>query len=120
MSETTFNISWKALPRERSNGDLIVYGVKHTKKLKGGVTCTPEYQNTTETFVTLLHLTSCSQYSVDVRAYTSAGPGPFGALPSEIVTNGRYYWCVEIVTSGRYNICKIGGQQLPVSSVARR
>ncbi|XP_068725987.1 uncharacterized protein [Montipora capricornis] len=91
MTETSFNISWNALSRIVSNGDVIAYEVMHTRKSKSGMISAPVFQNTTTTTsVTLLDLTSCSQYSVDVRAYTSAGPGPFGALPSDIVTNGRY------------------------------
>ncbi|XP_068677363.1 uncharacterized protein [Montipora foliosa] len=88
MTETSFNISWNALSRIVSNGDVIAYEVMHTRKSKSGMISAPVYQNTTTTTsVTLLDLTSCSQYSVYVRAYTSAGPGPFGVLPSDIVTN---------------------------------
>ena len=48
----------------------------------------PRYENTTNTMLTLQELKACSTYDVLVRAYTSAGAGPFS--PSlEIVTNGR-------------------------------
>ncbi|XP_068725982.1 uncharacterized protein [Montipora capricornis] len=88
MTEKGFNISWNALSRSLSNGYVIAYEVMHTRKSKSGVKSAPDYQNTTTTTsVTLSDLSSCSQYSVDVRAYTSAGPGPFGALPSDIVTS---------------------------------
>ncbi|XP_068677377.1 receptor-type tyrosine-protein phosphatase S-like isoform X3 [Montipora foliosa] len=88
MTEKSFNISWNALSRIVSNGDVIAYEVNYTRKSQSGVKSAPDYQNTTTTTsVTLSDLSSCSQYSVDVRAYTSAGPGPFGALPSDIVTN---------------------------------
>ncbi|XP_068725970.1 receptor-type tyrosine-protein phosphatase S-like isoform X4 [Montipora capricornis] len=88
MTEKSFNISWNALSRRLSNGYVIAYEVMHTRKSKSGVKSAPDYQNTTTTTsVTLSDLSSCSQYSVYVRAYTSAGPGPFGALPSRIVTN---------------------------------
>ena len=46
------------------------------------------FLNTTDTFTILHDLTSCSEYSVGVRAYTSAGPGVFGGLPSRVVTTG--------------------------------
>ncbi|XP_068677355.1 uncharacterized protein [Montipora foliosa] len=88
MTETSFHIRWNALSRIVSNGDVIAYEVMHMRKSKSGIISAPFYQNTTTTTsVTLLDLTSCSQYSVYVRAYTSAGPGPSGALPSGIVTN---------------------------------
>jgi len=54
-------------------------------------------QNTTETFAVLSGLKSCSEYNIEVRAYTSAGPGVFGSLPRRIVTTGRI--CVHSVFS---------------------
>ena len=45
--------------------------------------------NTTDTFTVLSGLKECSQYSVQVRAYTTAGPGVFGSIPKRIETTGR-------------------------------
>ena len=45
-------------------------------------------QNTTDTFIVLTGLSSCSVYKVEVRAYTSAGPGVFGRLTRNIANSG--------------------------------
>ena len=69
---------------------MLAYEVKYTRVYHAGSlsSSSPRYQNTSDTMVTLQGLTSCSTYHVLVRAYTSAGAGPFS--PSfEIVTTGR-------------------------------
>ena len=45
-------------------------------------------QNTSDTFIILTGLTSSSVYKVEVRAYTSAGPGVFGSMAHVILTSG--------------------------------
>ena len=100
------------MTREESNGVVLSYEMKHTKNsIRGGMS-TPEYQNTTNTFVTLRNLTSCSHYSVHVRAYTSAGPGPFGGLPSEIATSGMYHrYMVKVLKGERDGSSKVARQE---------
>ena len=79
LNETTFNISWAFLPREKSYGKVILYEVK--QDLKGlrsrRSTAYSKVVNSKETFVVLYELQMCAQYHVSVRAYTSAGPGPY-------------------------------------------
>jgi len=87
-NETTYRISWDPLTREKSNGEVLAYEVKDIKVYHAGSPSlsAPRYENTTNTMVTLQELVACSTYHVLVRAYTSAGAGPFS--PSlEIVTN---------------------------------
>ena len=89
-NEKTYNISWDRLTREKSNGEVLAYEVKRTRVYHAGSpsSSAPRYENTTNTMVTLQELMACSTYHVLVRAYTSAGAGPFS--PSlEIITNGR-------------------------------
>ncbi|XP_074611771.1 uncharacterized protein LOC141866210 isoform X4 [Acropora palmata] len=87
FNETSYTISWDPLPREKSNGVVLAYEVKYTSVYYRGSpsSSAPRYQNTTDTMVTLQGLTLCSTYRVLVRAYTSAGAGPFSAT-LEIVT----------------------------------
>ena len=96
INETTYKISWDPLPRETSNGEVKVYEVKQTtvsssRTARSISDAQVVLQNTTETFAVLSGLKSCSEYSVEVRAYTSAGPGVSGSLPRRIVTTGRLY-----------------------------
>ncbi|XP_067027638.1 uncharacterized protein, partial [Acropora muricata] len=79
LNETSYRISWDPLTIETSNGVVLAYEVKYTRVSYRGSpsSSAPRYQNTTETMVTLQGLTLCSTYNVLVRAYTSAGAGPF-------------------------------------------
>ena len=58
---------------------MFPYEVKYTRMKQAGASSlsAPRYQNTTDTVVTLQGLTLCSTYNAQVRAYTSAGAGPF-------------------------------------------
>ena len=90
MNETTYTISWNPLPRNTSNGRVIAYEVKQTKlsTTARSVSTPSVLQNTSDTFIVLTDLLSCSVYKVEVRAYTSAGPGVFGSMAHVIVTSG--------------------------------
>ncbi|XP_015769281.1 PREDICTED: receptor-type tyrosine-protein phosphatase F-like [Acropora digitifera] len=88
LNETTYSISWDPLSRETSNGEVLAYEVKDIRVSHAGSPSlsAPRYENTTNIMVTLQELIACSTYHVLVRAYTSAGAGPFS--PSlEIVTS---------------------------------
>ena len=92
MNEAAYKISWNPLPRDKTNGRVIAYEVNQTTL---SITCTARsastpsvLQNTTDTFIVLTGLLSCSVYKVEVRAYTSAGPGVFGRLTRNIATSG--------------------------------
>ena len=78
------------MTREKSNGVVLAYEVNYTRVYYRGSpsSSAPRYENTTNTMVTLQGLIACSTYDVLVRAYTSAGAGPFSRL-LKIVTNGR-------------------------------
>ena len=89
MNETTYRISWNPLPRNTSNGIVITYEVKlSTSRTARSVSTPSVLQNTSDTFIVLTDLLSCSVYKVEVRAYTSAGPGVFGSIAHDIVTSG--------------------------------
>ena len=89
MNETTYRISWNPLPRNTSNGRVIAYEVKLSTSHTARSVSTPSVlQNTSDTFIVLTDLLSCSVYKVEVRAYTSAGPGVFGSMAHVIVTSG--------------------------------
>ena len=92
MNETTYRISWNPLPRNISNGRVITYEVNQTKlstsHTASSVSTPSVLQNTSHTFIVLTDILSCSVHKVEVRAYTSAGPGVFGSVDRDIVTSG--------------------------------
>jgi len=102
-----------------SNGDVITYEVKQTtvsssRTVRSITDSQVVLQNTTETFAVLSGLTPCAEYSVDVRAYTLAGPGVFGSLSRRIVTTGRL--CVHSV----FSVCLHRGQTRKIRKVPQR
>ena len=92
MNETTYKISWNPLPRDKTNGRVIAYEVNQTRlsitRTARSASTPSVLQNTTDTFIVVTGLSSCSVYKVEVRAYTSAGPGVFGRLTRNIATSG--------------------------------
>lgn len=94
VNETTFNISWAALMREKSNGKIVMYDVKEelmsrrTRRKRSPTSS--KTVNTTATFVVLYELPLCSRYRVSVRAYTKAGPGPYSQPVEFSITISEY------------------------------
>ena len=85
VNKTAWNISWVAIPREKSYGKILVYEVKQTllsrvQRSRRSTLNTKEI-NSTKTHVVLNGLSLCAQYNVSVRAFTGAGPGPDSRKP---------------------------------------
>lgn len=93
MNKTTFNISWEPLPRVKSYGKVTSYEVKTIFLKKGNLrkrsVINSHSVNTSATFVVLSDFELCSKYDVSVRAYTTAGPGPYGK-PLELETSSEF------------------------------
>ncbi|CAH3036503.1 unnamed protein product, partial [Porites lobata] len=91
MNETTYKISWNLLPRDKTNGIVIAFEVNQTTlsitRTARSASTSSVLQNTSDTFIVLTGLSTCSVYKVEVRAYTSAGPGVFGRLNRDIATS---------------------------------
>ena len=87
LNQTTFNISWSPLTRKESYSKVISYEVKVSLVSSGSrqkrSPANSKTVNTTKAFVILYDIQPC--YNVYVRAYTKAGPGPYGQpLPLEL------------------------------------
>ena len=76
VNATTFTVSWSALSREQSNGEVVMYEVKCESYHKL-FSVHQQQLNTTATFVLLEGLRLCLNYHIHVRAYTTIGPGPY-------------------------------------------
>ena len=92
MNKTTYKISWNLLPRDKTNGRVIAFEVNQTTlsitRTARSASTSSVLQNTSDTFIVLTGLSTCSVYKVEVRAYTAAGPGVFGRLNRDIATSG--------------------------------
>ena len=87
LNQTTFNTSWSLLTRKESYGKVISYEVKISLVSSGSrqkrSPANSKTVSTTKAFVILYDIQPC--YNVYVRAYTKAGPGPYGQpLPLEL------------------------------------
>ena len=91
-----YNITWQPLPREKRNGEITVYEVKTSALPKqctrGAISnLLDKYVNVTRTKhnLVLSDLRLCTDYEVQVRAYTTAGPSEYGILSIPIDTSGE-------------------------------
>ena len=113
MNETTYKISWNPLPRDKTNGRVIAYEVNQTRlcitRTARSASTPSVLQNTTDTFIVLNGLSSYSVYKVEVRAYTSAGPGVFGRLARNISTSGISLSQVDLkrTRKGQSRVCAL-------------
>ena len=91
-----YNITWQPLPREKRNGEITVNEVKTSASPKqctrGAISnLLDNYVNVTRTKhnLVLTDLRLCTDYEVQVRAYTTAGPSEYGILSIPIDTSGE-------------------------------
>ena len=80
VSPYKINVSWKPVPDEFMNGDLLNYHVKYQRVKVGGIA--KEYEpvlemTVPETSVLLDNLEPFSEYKITVAAKTVKGPGPY-------------------------------------------
>ena len=95
-NDTTFNVSWRPLPRNESNGVItnyeVSYGYTSQKRRRRADSRADVQANTSKTWILLTGLPPCRKYSIKVRAYTSVGPGPYSD-PQTRTTAGERSLC---------------------------
>ena len=70
---------WESVREQSQNGVIITYELMYQPKETFGGRIGPGSTNTTDMTIILSNLQEYVIYAVSVRAYTSAGPGPFSA-----------------------------------------
>ena len=99
---TQLNVSWDSVQEQYQNGIIIAYEVffeaQQTFALSGSI-------NTTEMSVMLSNLQEYVAYSISVRAYTSAGPGPYSVGVSvQTLENGNALFMVNSIKDLYFSI----------------
>ena len=93
---TTFNVSWRPLPRNQSNGEItdyeVSYGYTSQKRRRRADSRADVQAKTSKTWILLTGLVSCRKYAIKVRAYTSVAPGPYSD-PQTRTTAGERSLC---------------------------
>ena len=102
LNQTTFNISWSPLTREESYSKVTSYEIKAFLKSSGDrQKRSPDISKTVDTLrasAILYDIPPC--YSVSVRAYTVAGPGPFSQpLPLETLSEFLFFFNQQLLES---------------------
>ena len=78
-SSTSIVVNWSDVPAIDQNGIITQYEVVYEPLETFEDIIGPGTMNTIDMTVTLSNLQEYVVYNVSVRAYTSAGPGPFSA-----------------------------------------
>ena len=79
-SSTEIVVSWEALPAICQNGVITVYEIQFVPLETFDEQITSDTVNTSNGSVLMMVLTGLEEYveyNISVRAYTSAGPGPY-------------------------------------------
>ena len=93
LSSTEIEVSWEDVPAINENGKITMNEVQYTPiETFGGQisTNTVNITNTSMLFIVLTGLEEYVEYNISVRAYTSAGPGPYSiAVSNRTDTDGE-------------------------------
>ena len=77
-SPSEISMSWSEVPLVNQNGIVMLYEVSyHPLEDYVDPLTLPAFLNTTELTINLTGLYEFANYSVQIRAYTVAGPGPY-------------------------------------------
>ena len=79
ITSTTITLTWTEVPAIHQNGVILGYDVEYTQTTFDSV---PTTQNVTvtSTLAVLTGLEEYVEYSIQVRAYTEEGPGPYSGV----------------------------------------
>ena len=80
MSSTEIEVSWEEVPACERNGEITLYEILFEPLETFGGEITSGTVNTSNGSVLMIVLTGLEEYveyNISVRAYTSAGPGPY-------------------------------------------
>ena len=79
LSSTEIGVSWEEVPAINQNGIITMYEVQYIPlEIFGGqISTTTVTVNVATTLLNLTGLEEYVEYNISVRAYTSAGPGPY-------------------------------------------
>ena len=76
-SSTALRVSWEGVPAIDRNGEITEYEVQYEPLETFGGQISTSTVNTSMLSINLTGLQEFVDYNISVRAYTSAGPGPY-------------------------------------------
>ena len=84
LSASNINVTWNEIPKSNYKGFIIIYEVQYTSESEDLMVV-----NSTSHSINLSGLKAFTVYSISVRGYTSAGPGPFSEEITCTTRNGE-------------------------------
>ena len=87
ISSTAIRVTWEEVPAIDQNGIIAQYEVEYNQTTFSGATMSATTTVNSSTFaVDLTGLEEYVEYSIRVRAYTSAGAGPYSDIMNVITS----------------------------------
>ena len=83
-SSTTIRVTWEEVPAIDRNGEITKYEVQYEPLETFGGQIATSTVNTSMLSINLTGLQEFVDYNISVRAYTSAGPGPYSDPVTEM------------------------------------
>ena len=84
--QQSINVSWMMLDCQNHHGIITIYEVRYANSDFGNSTVlTLNTTNGDETSLMVVGLEEFTNYTIEVRAYTAVGPGPYSA-PLDVLT----------------------------------
>ena len=83
LSSTEIRVCWDQVPAINRNGDITMYEVQYAPLETFDGQISTETTNTSLMCTNLTGLEEYVEYNISVRAYTSAGPGPYSDSVTE-------------------------------------
>ena len=83
-SSTTIRVTWEEVPAIDRNGEITEYEVQYEPLETFGGQIATSTVNTSMLSINLTELQEFVDYNISVRAYTSAGPGPYSDPVTEM------------------------------------
>ena len=77
LSSTEIEVSWEEVPAINENGIITMYEVQYIPLETFDEQISTNTVNTSMLFIVLTGLEEYVEYNISVRAYTSAGSGPY-------------------------------------------
>ena len=93
--QRSINVSWMMLDCQDRHGNITMYEVRYTSSDFGdNVDLTLSTTNGDETSLMVVGLEEFANYTIEVRAYTAVGPGPYSApMDVQTILDRKYIVC---------------------------
>ena len=102
ISSTKIMVIWREVPAIDQNGIIANYEVQFEPLQFTEILMTSTV-NTTDLFIVIDSLEECIDYNINVRAYTSVGPGPYSDPVTERTLEDGNFSCPKLYYRSHYN-----------------